>query len=318
MFPPNVLIANPSNTYTNWQPFDNYHARLGGAPGARVSRVPERLGGGRRALYQNGAIYERGDGNLAWVYGAINDRYNQLGGSTSWLGFPVADEAPFDGGGRISVFERGSIYFWPDVGAVELSDVVVHYTGLVAFAETDNDQLSSADEPYVILGVVAPSGTIETRSQIYDEVDAGDWRGDLIEIYRGKPAGIVLSALLMEHDFGDPDKYKDVMQNAVRAGFAAAGTAAGVTFPVLAPFIAIAAPAIKAGADAVGQALSGALGTGDDKIGFETVQLTAKQMVVLAARTLNSAAKGVGYKVETPLMTGHGAAYKAYFGLVTA
>lgn len=312
---PGSLLAVPP--IHDWSVFDAYHAHLKGAPGARVSRYPERLETGRRARYEHGTIYERAVGRLAWVYGAINDRYDALGGPASWLGYPVSDEEKFDDqGGRVSYFERGAIYWWVDVGAIELDDVVVHYTGIVCFGETD--ELSAADEPYVVLGVLAPAAT-QTRTQIYEDVDAGDSRPDLVELYRGKPNGIVMNALLMEHDQGDPDKYKGVMVGAVAAAAAAASTAAGVSFPVLAPIFVLAAPVIKDAAEALGEALSGALGTGDDKLGSETIQLSAKQMVVLAGRTPNWIERGVGFKISTPLMgADEGASYKAYFGLVPA
>ena len=44
--------------------------------------------------------------------------------------------------------------------------------------------------------------------------------------------------------------------------------------------------------------------------------VSARQMVVLAARTGNSDFKGIGFKIETPLISGSGASYKLYFGLV--
>src|SRR4051794_35766854 len=71
-----------------WTPFDDKAAELKGAPGARVSTFPENVPGGLRVRYQNGAIYQHPDGRCAWVYGAINDRYNGLGGPASWLGLP--------------------------------------------------------------------------------------------------------------------------------------------------------------------------------------------------------------------------------------
>jgi hypothetical protein len=230
----------------------------------------------------------------------------------------LADEDAFDEGGRISVFEHGAIYWWPDAGAIELNNVIVHYTGLVCFGETDNDGGSPSDEPYVVFGVVARSGASGMRTRIYENFDAGESVQDLLELYNGRPTGLVISTLLMEHDDGDPDEYKDVMQNAARAGFAAAGTAVGAAVPVLIPFIALAAPLIAEAASLVGEALSDALGTGDDTLGNETIQLTAKQMVVLGARAVNADAKGVPYKVETPLMSAEGASYKAYFSLYTA
>ena len=56
--------------------------------------------------------------------------------------------------------------------------MIVHYTGMYAFAETDSDRFgTTSDEPYVALGVVTPSVTIPAvRSQVYDDVDKGDSR----------------------------------------------------------------------------------------------------------------------------------------------
>jgi len=65
-------------------------------------------------------------------------------------------------------------------------------------------------------------------------------------------------------------------------------------------------------------AINDALDTGDDKIGSANVVLTGRQMVLLAARTQNSNHYGIGFKAETPLISGGGASYKAYFGLVPA
>jgi hypothetical protein len=149
-------------TQSQWQSFDDKVAELNGAPGAPLKPKGldgiEKVAGIRRVSYQHGVIYEHPDGKCVWVYGAINDRYNELGGPTSWLGLPLADEAQFDNEkGRVSLFERGSIYWWPDVGSVDLNDVIVHYTGLNCFGETSDGPFSSADEPYVILGAVAPS-----------------------------------------------------------------------------------------------------------------------------------------------------------------
>ncbi len=79
------------------------------------------------------------------------------------------------------------------------------------------------------------------------------------------------------------------------------------------------APVIKDAAEAIGGASSGALDTGDDKLGDETIQLTAKQMIVLAGRTPTAVERGVGFKVSTPLMgADKDASYKVYFGLVPA
>lgn len=204
--------------------FKAKHAQLGGAPGQPLTPgLPENHGSGSRVRYQNGTLYQRADGGVAWVYGKIGERYDQLGAGTGWLGMPVSDEVDFTESGRANRFENGSIYFWPDTGAVDVNEVIVHYTGTYAFAETDSDRFgTTSDEPYVTLGVVTPSVMPPpVRSQIYSDVDARDSRPDLIELYRGQPEGITISVLLMEHDEGDPDKYKA----AVTAAVASASTA---------------------------------------------------------------------------------------------
>ena len=252
------------------------------------------------------------------MYGAIGAKYDALGGSKSWLGLPTADEEDFAEGGRASTFENGTIYWWPDTGAIDLNDVVVHYTGLICFGETDWDQSSDSDEPYVVLGVVAPTGNSAQRSQVYEDVDGGESRPDLIEIYRGKPYGVTISALLMEHDFDDPDKYKWAVAASVEA--AGAGLSLAVGFiPVVGPALAVAAQAgLQAGTPAITDELNKLLNTQDDQLGVFTRTITAKEMVVLAARVTNSTEKEIGFKIASPLISSQGASYKVYFGLVPA
>ena len=310
----NVRIPPIVATIAAEGPFLEHHARLNGAPGAPVSGV-ERVGSGRRIRYQNGAIYERADGGTAWVVGAIGDRYNQLGGPSGWLGFPVRDEEAFPDEGRVSVFERGSIYWWPDVGAIDLNDVVVHYTGLMCFGETDWDQGSDADEPYVLFNVISPVGNASTRSRIYEDVDGGDSRPDAIELYRGKPYGMSVNVVLMENDFDDPDRYRDLVEQAVVTAAVGVTTAAAAV-PYVGPLLALGvAAALEELNPLIIGAVNDVLDTADDRLGLEVVHLSAKQMVVLSARTPYSDLWGIGWKVETPLMSADGASYKAYFGL---
>lgn len=304
---------------TAMKPFADKHNQLNGAPGEPLSKgLPENNGSGSRVRYQNGTIYQRADGNCAWVYGKIGERYDQLGAGASWLGLPVSDEVDFPEGGRANRFENGSIYFWPDTGAIDMNQVVVHYTGMYAFAETDSDRFgTTSDEPYVLLGVITPSLSIPAvQSQIYDDVDSGDSRPDLIELYRGMPEGIAISVLLMEHDEGDPDKYKDAVTAGVAAGSSAV-TAAMAAIPVIGPFAApiAAAVLVKIGPDII-SAVNDLIGAGDDVLGNTVLHLDAKQMVVLAARTVNQNQWGIGWKAETENLTGQGADYKVYFGLV--
>ncbi|QPK79011.1 hypothetical protein G7Y31_11005 [Corynebacterium lizhenjunii] len=52
------------------------------------------------------------------LYGAINARYAEAGGPSSWLGFPkTGEQGTPDGVGRFVHFENGSIYWTPATGA---------------------------------------------------------------------------------------------------------------------------------------------------------------------------------------------------------
>jgi hypothetical protein len=228
-------------------------------------------------------------------------------------------------GGRASTFQNGGIYFWRDTGAIDLRDVIVHYTGLYCFGQTDWDQGSpdwlGSDEPYVIVSVSTPELAATLRSRIYDErggVDSGNERPDLIEIYRGKPYGINIGTVVMENDFGDPDKYKSEVREVV-TGIHRAGTLALGLIPGVGPAIAaIAGPALGSLMPAIGGAISDLFDWGDDRIGSGTVTLSAREMVLLAARTANSHQYGIGYKAASPLISGQGASYRAYYGIIPA
>lgn len=265
-----------------------------------------------------GSIYWTPSTGAHAVWGAIRVRWEELGWERSYVGYPTSDETVFPEGGRANTFENGGIYWWSDTGAIDLRDVVVHYTGLNCFGETDWDQGSSSDEPYVIVSIATPEIAATYRSQVYSDVDGGESRPDLIEIYRGKPYGATISTVLMENDFGDPNRYKKQVQDVVM-GVHTAGTIALGLIPVAGPIIAaIAGPSLGALMPSIGGALSDAFDWGDDRLGSANFTLSAKQMVLLAARTPNSTFKGIGFKAESALISGQGASYKAYYGIVPA
>lgn len=252
------------------------------------------------------------------VYGDIRAQWGKLGWEQSYLGYPISDEVDFADGGRANEFQNGGVYWWPDTGPIDLRDVVVHYTGLHCFGETDSDQSSSADEPYVIISISSPERAATCITQVYQGVDGGESRPDLMEIYRGRPYGINISTVLMENDFGDPNKYKDEVQKAVMA-IHIAGTAALGLIPGVGPAIAaIAGPALGTLMPSIGSAVNDLFDWGDDKIGGAKLTVSAKQLVLLAARTGNTDFDGIGYKLETELISGDGASYKVYFDIVPA
>jgi hypothetical protein len=291
---------------------------LAGAPGPSTS-PPGMSGlvvtaGGYYREYANGRIYYAPDSGAWWVYGAIGQRYTDLGGPSSWLGWPVSNEEPFaDAVGRVSRFERGAIYWWPDTGAIELADIVVRYRGLMCFGETDWDQGSDSDEPYVILGVVAPPPALSgsATSPIYQDVDSGESEPDLIEIYRGQPLGVAVTATVMEHDYGDPNVYRATVQKGVDA---AADFIAKLPIPVLA---GLAGEALKMAGPTIVDEINGLLDTGDDRIGTASILITPRQLVTLT-RAPSSEFHGIQFDLESPLVSGLGASYKAYFDVWAA
>jgi hypothetical protein len=107
------IIGNPAPTVTLLEFLPKRRIRrhaeeLGGAPGAEVSGL-EQVGRGDRIRYQHGAIDVGPNTEPAWVHGAIGERYDSLGTSTSLLGLPTTDELPTPRGPRrFNHFEGGS------------------------------------------------------------------------------------------------------------------------------------------------------------------------------------------------------------------
>jgi hypothetical protein len=294
---------------------------LGGAPG--LARIPGDAGlikTGERFHrdYANGSIYYDRTLDAFWVHGLIGAKYLSLGGPASSLGWPTSDELDFTQNGLVATFENGNIYFWPDTGAIELGKVLVRYTGLVCFGETDDQPLSgsSADEPYVVLGVVPATSGLETtqRTAIYENVDQGDSREDNIELYRGMPYGLALGVVVMEHDLSDPDKYRDTIKKGVDA--AAKGVKLGVeAIPHVGALLAPVAEAfLIAVAPDIVEFVNDGLDLRDDVVGRLSWHITPKDMVTMARAPQNDF-KGVMHKMESPLIDKGDGAYKVYIDI---
>jgi hypothetical protein len=278
-------------------------------------------GVGRFNRFEGGVIYFTPATGAQEVHGAILEKWASLGLERSFLGYPTSDETDFppDGsGGRVNTFQHGAIYFWPDTGAIALNEVAVHYTGLNCFGETDNDQGSNSDEPYVVIGVAVPEGDRTVRTPILEDVDAGESRPDVIEVFRGPPRGLTLRVAMMEHDDDDPDRYTDAMRGAAAA---AAGAIADLLkrIPKIGPVVGTAAgPLLAAVAPKFADAFRDLLDLGDDNLGNDTIALSAKDMVVLASRPDLFRERDVGFKLVTKLFDGEGSSYKVYFNLLPA
>jgi len=104
---------------------------LNGLPGAALTPGDDGLikaGDGFYREFTSGRIYYQSTIGVFWVYGSIGDKYTQLGGPSSWLGWPTSDEQPFTEDGCVSTFQDGAIYWWPDTGAIELGEISLRYT----------------------------------------------------------------------------------------------------------------------------------------------------------------------------------------------
>jgi hypothetical protein len=78
-------------------------------------------GVGRYSVFQNGSIYWSPPTDAHEVHGMIRDKWSDTGWEAGILGYPITDETPTpDGVGRYNVFERGSIYWTPALGAHEV------------------------------------------------------------------------------------------------------------------------------------------------------------------------------------------------------
>ena len=68
--------------------------------------------------FQNGTVFQAADGEPRIVKGAILDKYKELGYENSDLGYPVSNEISLaTGGGAMSRFENGIVYWSPKTGA---------------------------------------------------------------------------------------------------------------------------------------------------------------------------------------------------------
>lgn len=284
-----------------------------------TDETPTPGGAGRYNHFERGSIYWTYQTGAHEVHGAIRDKWAALGWEQSSLGFPTSDEMPFAQDGRVSAFERGSIYWWPDTGAIELGNVAVRYKGLYCFGETD--EASSADEPYVTFGVgwVPPYQNAEVtraiRSQIYESVDAGDSRPDTLALYVGMPGGVAVGLSLVEHDEGNPDEYLSQIKDGVALMGKGISAGCGALFgpeaaPVCDKIWGEVSPYIVSFVNDIA-------GSDDDLIDKWSFTISAKDMV-LRARAPRANFWGIEYHFESKLLSDGEASYKVYFDIVPA
>ncbi|WP_223595003.1 LGFP repeat-containing protein [Neobacillus bataviensis] len=297
---------------------------LRGAPGKQLSSFTgvgvagsdvEKVSGGYRIRYDNGAIYTKNPGGPAyWVRGFIGQKYDALGGAGSWLGFPTSDEIPLEYEGSVSTFEKGEIYWWPGTDPIDIKEVSLTYSGIHCFGTTSGP---GSDEIYAIISAIAPGSEPATAmTRLYKDVDKGESIPDNIELYRGKPYGLTLNFVLFERDQGDPNVYKATVEKSVKA--AAGAITAGVGAIASPAAAAAVGPILVSLIPTVSKEINNLLGTADDFLGEFTVTLSMKDMVQLSVRPDELIHNQIRKKLETHLLTGDGGSYKGYFNLVRA
>lgn len=256
---------------------------------------------------------EFGNGRILWwgdlgallvpgkhnVYGAIARRYAQLGGATGKLGAPISSEEDYgDGEGRVTRFERGTLYWWPDTGAFEGRPISIIFKGFHCYAESDNDQSSAADEPYFIFASYGPNGQNggATRSKIFENVDAGEEHAASVIAYSGGVDRVVLGASVWEYDFGDPEKYKKEISAAAKAAGQAAGSYFGPAGSAVAGEIA----------SAIGGAFSDFLDTGDELVDHKEFIYSARDLLRLSQLPKQVSGGGITYSFQSELLESPG------------
>jgi len=197
------------------------------------------------------------------------------------------------------------------------SEIALRYVGFHCFGETD--EASSSDEVYFTFGVVPNlvelQGTYQTR--IISDVDAGESHSEMypMEIYSGLPLGAAVSITLVEHDEGDPDKYKAIVKKGVDKGADEAQKAIA-SIPTVGVYLGfLAMLVLEVVKPALTDAINELIGTADDVIGTVPLALTPKDMLRLTRQGPQDFF-GIMAHVESPLISGQGGSYKAYFDVV--
>lgn len=92
---------------------DQAHKDDLGAPMGEMKETPD---GGHYQEFDGGVIIHKTASYVVW--GAIRDKWNELGGSQGELGYPTSDETATADGGKQSTFEHGTITWKPGGEAV--------------------------------------------------------------------------------------------------------------------------------------------------------------------------------------------------------
>lgn len=321
-----IFLQVPGEAHAVDAPSFAAYLRLGGA--AQHSALGLPLGDtgpapqdprGTVTPFERGEIYATPQHGAYEVHGPIRDRWLQLGGPLG-LGFPTSDQVlEIVAGGQVSTFERGDIFQWGET-ITETRGVRIVFTGLNCFGDTSE---AMEDEAYALFSVARPNDvplpgappvntkSYTTTSRIFDALGGGSYPTSQ-PIYEGPISDVgAVVVTVMEFDSGGPDTYRAAVESGVRTALGAAAGAIALTGVGL-PVSALAAWLLQAGAPALTDAINGLLGTADDTVGTAIMPLAPKTLVDLGRGPMQRE-RDVGYRLATPLLSGDGGSYKAYF-----
>jgi hypothetical protein len=189
-----------------------------------------------------------------------------------------------------------------------LANYRIDWAGVYCIKETPWDQGSPSDEIYVIFTTMQPFRQPWTQiSNIEGNWDSGDdWKAfpnmSLFgETGPEKPAETAITATVMEHDFGDPNKYRDEI-HAIATAAQAYAAANGIPIPDVAVNI-------------VADIINGLLDTGDDHLGTNTVVVDPLRIVWYSQQALKHYKIQLDYHFEC-ICEGGGAKYQVFYRVV--
>ena len=170
-----------------------------------------KTGSAETSLYRQGQI------------ATIDLLHRKTGGIRGPLGFPLK-EVEFNGLHATRHFAGGPIHFLNNAqGPGETWAVDIRYLGFKCVSESDWDQSSGSDEPYLLVGVVGTQGSKVVKFGPYASIDSGTVRYEASQVLsalgdngpRISPP-LVLGVAVMEHDFGSTEEATKLVRDVLK------------------------------------------------------------------------------------------------------
>ncbi|ALC05187.1 hypothetical protein CDES_03675 [Corynebacterium deserti GIMN1.010] len=186
--------------------------------------------------FQGGRVYRSPflEGfQAASINGLILDKWLELGGPESALGFPIADEAvTTDGVGRFSIFENGNLYWHPETGVHQVDTLI--YEVWANSGSTSGQYGYPTSDPYISddgsLAQDFQTGTINLNEELanygYTRIGNKDVSNLIIAYLQRNGLSADTYSYIGSLDLGSPDSLRTLQ---ARAGFTISN--GGVTLP---------------------------------------------------------------------------------------